>query len=175
MSSLIYIFDTSVLCCWLDVPGKETCGPRTDPWDKNRMETLVQKGLKENAIFVLPLASIIETGNHIAQSGGDRRTVALALAELIRKTAVSETPWAAFDAQSELWSSESLEQLANEWPDLAIGGLGIGDCTIKNVANYYAKVPGYTVKILTGDQGLKAYEPLETTTLVPRRRRYSTK
>lgn len=28
----IVVIDTSILCAWLDVPGKETCGPDDDRW-----------------------------------------------------------------------------------------------------------------------------------------------
>ena len=46
--------------------------------------------------------------------------------------------------------------------------LSIGDATIKNVANYYME-SGMEVEILTGDGGLKAYEP--KVVKIPRRRR----
>ena len=50
-------------------------------------------------------------------------------------------------------------------------GLSIGDATIKDVATYYREA-GYGVEILTGDEGLKAYEP--TLITAPRRRRSNT-
>jgi len=40
--------------------------------------------------------------------------------------------------------------------------------TIKDVAEYYAQIH-YSVEILTGDQGLKAHEPLAPAE-IPRRR-----
>ena len=54
------------------------------------------------------------------------------------------------------------------WPTLAASGLSIGDTTIKDVAEFYLEA-GYQVEILTGDEGLKAYEP--TIVNRPRRRR----
>ena len=33
MSKRVLILDTSVLCCWLQVPGKEEAGPVNDRWD----------------------------------------------------------------------------------------------------------------------------------------------
>ena len=170
MSSKVIIFDTSVLCCWLQVPGKETCGPENDRWDYDRISQKVSDENSNHSIFVLPLATIIETGNHIAFTGGDRFHLAQHLAELIRKTATESDPWAAFGHQNELWSPERLLELADNWPEFAAQGLGIGDTTIKNVADYYANTNAMAVEILTGDQGLKAYQP--TTTLPqPRRRR----
>ena len=45
----------------------------------------------------------------------------------------------------------------------------LGDATIKDVADYYAKA-GYDVKIVTGDQALKAHEPVKSLA-IPRRRK----
>ena len=56
-----------------------------------------------------------------------------------------------------------------EWPELAAQKISIGDATIKSVADYYAKT-GLEVEILTGDAGLKAYQPV-TPVSTPRRRR----
>ena len=81
------------------------------------------------------------------------------MAELIKISADEQTPWAAFSEQSTLWTTEKLKKLADAWPNLAAGKLSIGDATIKDVADYYAQM-GFKVEILTGDQGIKAYEPI---------------
>ena len=52
-------------------------------------------------------------------------------------------------------------------PGLGRSGQALGDASIVEVVNYYTDL-GYRVEILTGDEGLKAYEP---TVEVPRRRR----
>lgn len=164
----VLIIDTSILCVWLDVPGKETCGPEDDRWDKLRVDAKIQNEIQAKTTFVLPLASIIETGNHIAQAAHSRYERGQALAELMRKSADSETPWAAFSQQSELWSQEKLRILADTWPGLANQRLSLGDATIKDVADFYAQTR-YQVEILTGDQGLKAYQPAAPVD-VPRRK-----
>jgi len=169
MSRKIIIFDTSVLCCWLKVPGKDTCGPKRDLWDFDRIDKKIQKELNRKSTFVLPLATIIETGNHIAQTRADRYNIAESLADLIRKAATETEPWAAFAQQSLLWKDKKLQELAGNWPTLAQQGLGIGDATIKDVADYYATAH-FEVEILTGDQGLKAYQP-SAPLLQPRRRK----
>ena len=170
MSSKVIIFDTSVLCCWLQVPGKDTCGPEGDRWDYERIEQKVSEELEAGSTFVLPLATIIETGNHIAFTAGDRYALAQSLSEYIRKTATDTDPWAAFGHQAELWSAEKLITLADTWPNLAVQGLGIGDTTIKDVADFYASTSTIEVEILTGDQGLKSYQPAREAPK-PRRRR----
>ncbi|MDD5273766.1 MAG: hypothetical protein PHU14_13735 [Methylovulum sp.] len=162
----VLIIDTSILCVWLAVPGKDTCGPDDDRWDKQRVDEKIQEEQKDSTTFVLPLATLIETGNHIAQAPAYRFERGQALADLLRKAADNETPWAAFSEQSSLWSSEKLKTLADTWPTLAAQQLSLGDATIKDVADYYAQ--NYQVEILTGDQGLKAYQPIAPE--VPRRR-----
>lgn len=168
MMKRVLVIDTSILCVWLDVPGMESCGPDNDKWDKTRVNAKLAEESDNRTTFVLPLASIIETGNHISQAGHSRRERGQALADLMRKSADEESPWAAFSDQSVLWSPEKLKAMADFWPDLAAQKLSLGDATIKDVAEYYAQ-PGYAVEILTGDQGLKAYEPVAPVA-VPRRR-----
>lgn len=163
----VLVFDTSILCCLLQVPGKETAGPESDRWDFDRVDALV-KAERERAVFVLPLASIIETGNHAAQAPSRRYEVAQALGAMIGAAADAESPWAPFTDQADLWGAERLRSLAVSWPNLAAGGMTIGDATIKDVAEHYAAA-GFQVEIVTGDGGLKAYEPAKPVS-VPRRR-----
>jgi hypothetical protein len=162
----VLILDTSVLCCLLDVAGKATCGPEGDKWNKTRIEKLL--ATEKDATIVMPLASIIETGNHIAQAGARRFETATAFCEKLMAVADAKIPWAAFSEQADLWSPDSLRQIASDWPDLAKTGLSMGDATIKTVAEYYGKT-GMSVEIITGDSGLKAYETIAPV-LIPRRR-----
>ena len=87
---------------------KGLCGPEGDRWDYERIEQKVSEELEAGSTFVLPLATIIETGNHIAFTAGDRYALAQSLSEYIRKTATDTDPWAAFGHQAELWSAEKL-------------------------------------------------------------------
>ena len=169
MMKRVLIIDTSILCIWLDVAGMDTCGPTDDKWDKQRVDQKLNEELTKKTTFVLPLASIIETGNHISQASHSRKERGEALANLMRKSADEESPWAAFSDQSMLWSAEKLKSLADSWPNLAARKLSLGDATIMDVANHYAQ-SGCAVEILTGDQGLKAYQPT-VPVAVPRRRR----
>jgi len=168
MMRKILVIDTSILCVWLDVPGKETCGPQNDLWNKARVTKTLEEERKQGALFVLPLAVIIETGNHIAQSQ-NAWECANALCDIIRKSLDTQSPWARFSQQDVLWSSGNLHKLANEWPEYAKARFSIGDMTIKTVAEFYAEA-NYVVNILTGDQGLKAHEPA-TDIPIPRRYR----
>ncbi|KZE95416.1 hypothetical protein AVP43_02356 [Geobacillus stearothermophilus] len=170
MKRKILVIDTSILCCWLQIPGKETCGSQGNMWNYERVNDLLTDEEHQGATFVLPLATIIETGNHIVQAAKDRYEYAQKLVRIIQKALDKESPWAQFSEQAELWKADELHKLIAEWPQQANQRLSIGDSTIKSVADYYAKVSGWEVEILTGDEGLKAYEPAKPTR-VPRRRR----
>lgn len=168
MARKIFILDTSILCCWLRVPGKDTAGRDNNFWDFNRIDKLLTVETAHGSTFVLPIASLIETGNHIAQCNGNRFELATFLITHLRNTVGAASPWAAFTDQSPLWEPQNLQQLADTWPGLAVGGTSIGDATIKHVADHYSKA-GFQVEILTGDEGLKAYET-KSPNQIPRRR-----
>ena len=55
-----------------------------------------------------------------------------------------------------------------DWLEKVTENLSLGDVSIKNVAEYYAK-SGFQVEILTADAGLKTYEP-SIAIAIPRRR-----
>ncbi|MDQ7827012.1 MAG: hypothetical protein RDV48_29720 [Candidatus Eremiobacteraeota bacterium] len=165
----VIVLDTSVMCAFLEVPGKETCMNGDLRWDRDRVEEYLKSEEQEGTTLVLPIATIIETGNHIAQAPSQRYEKAKSLVELLEKAVDEETPWAAFTEQKNLWTEKSLRKLINEWPELASSRLSMGDATIKDVAEFYAQM-GYRVEIFTGDQGLKGYEtPIPPS--IPRRRR----
>ena len=92
MKKKVLIFDTSVLCVWLKVPGKETCGQEGNQLTFEVVDAKIEDEKKQGTTFVLPI----------------------------------------------------------------------------DVANYYASA-GFEVEIFTGDEGLKAYEPVAAV-IKPRRR-----
>lgn len=165
----VVVFDTSVLCVLLAVPGKDTCGPHDDFWDQVRVDSFIREERSRRSVFVLPLATIIETGNHIAQAGSRRLETAQALMALLEMSLNEKEPWAAFSQQAELWGEERMRRLIEEWPRLSQSALSLGDATISAVADFYART-GAEVLIATGDQGLKAYQPTPPPRQ-PRRRR----
>lgn len=169
MKKKVLIFDTSVMCVWLRVPGKETCGQGETALTYNVINDKIENEKKEGTIFVLPIASIIETGNHIAHTDGDKFKLGEDFASLMSEAADSKSPWAAFTEQSVLWSPDKLKALAERWKESVICGQSLGDASIVEVADYYAQM-GCQVEIYTGDKGLKAYEPVNSIP-IPRRRR----
>ncbi|MBQ8708587.1 MAG: hypothetical protein IJ523_10915 [Succinivibrionaceae bacterium] len=171
----ILIIDTSILCVYLKIPGKEECGAVGNKWDYEKISKKIEDEIACGSTLVLPLATIIETGNHIAylcssRTGGSKVfSLATDLAGIMKKVANAESPWAAFMGQfhRQEFDNRWLTELAEEWPDLAKSGLSLADATIRKVAELYS---GFCeVEILTGDTRLKSYEP-KVAVDIPRRR-----
>ena len=168
----VLIIDTSILCVYLQIPTFTSCGRANDLWDYNRINDKLTQESNSKTSFVLPLATIIETGNHISQASGDRFGLAKKLSDIIRACINDENPWTAFSQQGELWTDASLNSLADRWPELAARKISIGDATIVEVARYYSKAGQIEVEILTGDEGLKSFQPTTNAQIgTPRRRR----
>ena len=163
----VLVIDTSVLCVWLKVPVKETCGPSNALVTYEMVSEKIEEEKKKRTTFILPLATIIETGNHIAHTSGDKKSLGEEFAQIMIDSADEKSPWAAFTEQSSLWNPENFKKLAEKWKTTVIGGQALGDASIVEVVTYYTDL-GYEVEIFTGDEGLKAYEP---TVEIPRRRR----
>ena len=109
----VLIIDTSILCVYLKVPYMDDCGPVDNKWDYKRVTEKINNEISENSLLVLPLATLIETGNHIAQANGERYIPATGLSDIIKKVAKEEEPWAAFTFQKKLWDEENLIKLAD--------------------------------------------------------------
>lgn len=62
----VLILDTSVICVWLQVPGKDTCGRSGNILTHDMVKAKIESEQELGTTFVLPIASVIETGNHIA-------------------------------------------------------------------------------------------------------------
>jgi len=163
----VLVIDTSVLYVWLKVSGKETCGPSNALVTYEKVSEKIEEEKKKGTTFILPLATIIETENHIAHSSGDRMSLGEEFAQIMIDSADEKSPWAAFTEQSSLWNPENLKKLAEKWKITVIGGQALGDASIVEVVKYYTDL-GYEVESFTGDEGLKAYEP---TVEIPWRRR----
>jgi predicted nucleic acid-binding protein len=119
--SAIVIVDTSVLLNILDVPGR----------NESRAEVLaeLEKLIEASNHLFIPMAAIIEVGNHIAQLGNGalRRAAAERFVAEVRKALADEAPWKPINFPSNL---EVLSWL-DAFPAAAMQGLGMGDLSIK--------------------------------------------
>lgn len=67
MNKKVLIVDTCLACVWMQVPEMEVAGSSNDCWDYARVNKKIEAEVAAGALLVLPLASIVETGNHITQ------------------------------------------------------------------------------------------------------------
>lgn len=126
MTTVTFI-DTSVLLEILQVPGKSDAATGA--------ELVAEMDLRSQAgeRFVIPVTTIIETGNHIAQCDGDRYQVAGRLVRLLRAAAEEDGPWRVlqtrFDAEflAALCEGDSTGQ---PLPSLAAAKIGAGDVAL---------------------------------------------
>lgn len=155
----VVFIDTSVLCNFLRIPGKAQQQDTVSEDHQRRSEA--------GDTFVLPMATVIETGNHIEQLpeslGSERRRCAENLTKILRLVAQGTEPWVLVETE---WNSDLLKQFCDggegestpAFVDVATeGALGGGDLTILIERDRYAKrVTTHEVVIWTYDQQLKA-------------------
>lgn len=143
--SAIVIVDTSVLLNILNVPGR------------NQQFTEVLAGLEGlieagDHLFI-PMAAIVEAGNHIARvrDGRQRRAAAESFADQVRKALTGEVPWKPINFPS----SEEVLSWLDAFPDAAMQKLGMGDLSIKKEWEHLcAKYPMSRVRVWTLDADL---------------------
>lgn len=155
----VRFIDTSILVNLLDVPNMNQ--------DAERVKQELKEAVVSGDTLILPLATIVETGNHIAHVKGDRFTLGEKFAQCLVKTANDEAPWK-FNGQQ--WSKEDLLYMAKQVPDFAAMGIGVGDISIiKEYENFKERTPGIGhIMIWSMDDHLQAYE--EDMTTVSRRK-----
>lgn len=147
--------DTSILLEVLRVPGKSQRPDAVRAELGERVDT--------GEALLLPTATIIETGNHIAQvdDGRLRRSCAEGLAGVLRATTREEPPWVLNGAS---WDRALVQAICDgargcpPLPDMATQGVGAGDVSILAEAEAYERrVANVRVRIWTLDAGLAAY------------------
>jgi hypothetical protein len=120
--SAIVLVDTSVLLNVLDVPG----------FNQHRQAVMVElaEHIEASAHLFIPMAAVIESGNHIAQlaDGRLRRAAAQSFVATIQAALNDEAPWKPMNFPGLEVISDWLQQ----FPDAAMAGLGMGDLSIKN-------------------------------------------
>lgn len=107
--SVVCIIDTSIFLNLLNVPGRNQ--------DAYEVTASYKDYVELNATFVLPMATIIETGNHIAQNGdgGTRRTTAERFCTVIQGAFLGDAPY----RPSEFPSMKEVTLWLHRFPDLA--------------------------------------------------------
>ena len=118
----VYFIDTSILLNILDVPKRNQ--------EREKIVQKMERMISEGDGFILPLATIIETGNHIAHidDGNQRRDRAELLSDLIRNVLNDNFPWVY--NKNEIAGADLLK-IAEKFPDYAQKEeMGLGDLSI---------------------------------------------
>ena len=107
--STICLIDTSIFLNLLNVPNRNQS--KTKVLDD--FETYIQA----NCRFLLPMATILETGNHIAQNGDGtlRRKTAQTFVKTIKDSFSGNAPWTPI----EFPTTQELDRWLDRFPDLA--------------------------------------------------------
>lgn len=149
----ICIVDTSVFCNILNVPNR----------NQNReavYEELKQRVANEDTLL-LPLATIYETGNHIAQNGNghERRKAAQRFVEQVDLALKGDTPFTPTDINEE----DEIRSWLGNFPDFAMQGVGFGDVSIIEAFNKQKRLhQARRVFIWTLDEDMSAYDRTAT-------------
>lgn len=125
--SKVHFIDTSVLVELLNVPGKN------ERYEEVKAE--YEQLAKHGDIFVLPIAVLIEAGNHIAHisDGNMRYQIADKFSAIVWKAAKSEDHW---NVMPEI-PIEVLEKILKQFPKQAAAETGFGDISIVEQFNDY--------------------------------------
>ncbi|MFD4293166.1 hypothetical protein ACFWQG_08095 [Rhodococcus sp. NPDC058532] len=145
--------DTSVFCNLLAVPGRDQ--------DRAVVTAEFRELVEAEVPMLLPVTTVVETGNFIAQSGGDRRTTAERFVDTLRKVADGATPWIPHEID---WNSRLISELVGGADESLLDrlsrGMGTGDSLILTERRIYCRRMNWQVDdvgIWTRDTQLGAY------------------
>ncbi len=119
--SAIVIVDSSVLLNIIDVPDRNQ--RKDEVFD--RLSKLIENG---DHLFI-PMAAIVEVGNHIAHvaNGAQRRAAAERFVKEVRSALADEAPW----KPNNFPSNQEVLSWLDAFPDSATKGVGMGDLSIR--------------------------------------------
>ncbi|MFE2770854.1 hypothetical protein [Microbacterium resistens] len=151
---VIDLVDTSVFAALIRVPGRDS------RHDEVRVE--FERRIDAGISFILPVSTIIETGNLIANASGDRRGAAQRLLSALHLARQSSPPWIIRDVP---WDSDFLERFmkgdSTGMPlldHLTAGSIGSGDVAILVERDLIEQSLSNTrARVWTFDNALHAY------------------
>jgi hypothetical protein len=145
----ICIIDTTIFCEILQVPHKSNKQKAT----KVR-EELIAKSQSES--LLLPMTTVLETGNHIGQNGDGtlRRKAAQRFVDQVKKALDGAAPFVV----TPMLDRARLVALLETFPDWVQQKSGLGDLTIRDVFDQQCKLsPNRLVYIWSMDTHLQGY------------------
>ena len=147
--SAICLIDTSIFVEILDVPRKAA-----------RHEQVIlelQVKIENSEALFLPMATILETGNHIAQNGdgGQKRACALKFVSRVQEALEGKSPFKPIS----FLEKEQLQQWLSEFPDSAMRGNSLGDLfIIHDFERLCRQSPRRAIYIWSQDRHLSSFK-----------------
>ena len=144
----MHLIDTSIMCIILKVPGRNG--------DHDTVVEEMKELIEDDAVLLLPMATIIETGNHIAHFGDGnlRRKVAEKFVKAVLDAVDGKAPW----TPTPMFEIDALKKWLSQFPDSAMRGEGLGDLSIIQDYHRQCKLhPDREVRIWSLDSHLSAY------------------
>lgn len=142
------LIDTSVLLEILNVPHKANIHDKVMSEFKEKADA--------GCSFFIPLATILETGNHIAQNGDGRQRLDCAenFVKLVEKTLDGESPFMVLN----FFEQNDLRKWLRDFPSSANRAESLGDLLIQKDMNRLHELnPRESISIWTLDGHLDAY------------------
>ncbi len=143
----ICVLDTSVFVELLDVPGMNQ--------QKAELTAELKAKLSRRELLLLPLVTIVESGNHIGQRGDgrERRAAAGRFGAQVRLAISGDSPF----VTSPMPEAENIIKMLDDFPDWANRGSGFGDLAIRDVYEKQCELhPGRRVYVWSLDKHLSA-------------------
>lgn len=145
----LVIVDSSILLNVLDIPG----------FNQDRVDVLEQFRLFVDAghLFLLPIAAVFETGNHLADlaDGRERRRHAQRFQRRILEALDGHAPWVPIEVPE----TARLRAWLDNFPDQAMRELGLGDVSIIDEwERACRRHPSQRVRIWTLHRQLQSYD-----------------
>ncbi|TDU04248.1 hypothetical protein EDD99_2704 [Streptomyces sp. 846.5] len=156
MALVVWFVDTSVLVNVLDLDGFNQ--------DRDSVAQELKKKVGSGDTLILPVTTVIETGNHIAHlhNGTHRREVAAKFAALLLQIRDGVAPWRLHSVH---WDGAFLDHLVSGAStgatliEQAVVGMGCGDLCILAEREAYRSNSGIAdVRVWSLDQHLQAYQ-----------------
>ena len=145
----ICLLDTSILCEILEVPNR--CQSQA------AIEKELKRKIQADERLLLPMISILETGNHIGQNGDgrQRREAAEGFVRFVERALAGETPF----TPTPFFELDKLSAWLRQFPDWAMQGSGLGDLTIVQEFHRQCDLnPMRRVYIWSLDKHLSSYD-----------------
>ncbi len=150
MSTTVAFINTSILCNIIPVPG--LCQ------DRDEVVAEFKQRISNGHTFILPITTVVETGNHIRHvpDGRQRRTCAERFGDILKATINLDAPWTLHEFR---WDAPFVSELLRgattgiSFIDHAQQGLGCGDLCILCERDAYRRrsgIPDVTVWTLDG-------------------------